>query len=124
MNYSLLDDGQKKKQVELENPETRTLEEMEELPEEYLSEDGVDFWKTTSLKQRFDQPEHQPELTKDLYPRFVIWNRLSKVLKEKSVKCVYRYVQPVDNGRQEIPPLPQMRSQFAQARVLPQLDQI
>ena len=105
MNQFLKDDGQKKKQVELENPETRRLEEMEDLPEEYLSEDGLDFWKTTSLKQRFDQPEHQPELTKDLYPRFVNFNT-TVFPKEKCVKCVYRYVQPADNGRQEIPPLP------------------
>ncbi|CAG5083610.1 Oidioi.mRNA.OKI2018_I69.PAR.g10419.t1.cds [Oikopleura dioica] len=81
LNISLRDDGQKKKQVELENPETRTLEEMEGLPEEYLSEDGLDFWKTTSLKQRFDQPEHQPELTKDLYPR-----RLTMGVK-RSLRC-------------------------------------
>ena len=27
-------------------------------------ESGVDFWDTTSLQQRFDQPEFQPERMK------------------------------------------------------------
>lgn len=82
LNYSMRDDGNaKKKPIELENPKTRTLEELDDLPEEYLSEDGLDFWKTTSLKQRFDQPEYQPELTKDLYPR-----RLTMGVK-RSLRC-------------------------------------
>jgi len=76
-----LKDGKPIKITDLEPPKGRRLKDMEPLDDEYYSESGVDFWDTTSLQQRFDQPEFQPERMKDLYPR-----RLTMGVK-RSLRC-------------------------------------
>ena len=57
-------DGKPLKVTELENPRGKRIEDLDPIDPEYLTEGGVQFWSTTSLQQRLDQPEFQPEFIK------------------------------------------------------------
>jgi hypothetical protein len=65
----------------LKNLLGRRLQDFPPVDERYLTPTGIDYWDTTSLQQRLDRPEFQPELMKDLYPR-----RLTMGIK-RSLRC-------------------------------------
>jgi len=90
------EDGKPAKIPELKNPKSFSLNELEPLDERYnsgifkllimynicsFSDTGIDLLEVTTLEQRFDQPEFQPQFVSSLYPR-----RLTMGVK-RSIRC-------------------------------------
>lgn len=104
MNLSMKD-GKPTKVSELANPKSYRLEDLPPLDSKYNSgrggfhkainnqilDEGLDYNQITSLEQRLDQPEFQPQSTTDLYPRRLTMGSKRSI---RCKKCEHNLLKP------------------------------